>query len=325
MLNIGRKDEHGRQGRIEHRGRHLRASRTGGVALRTQTKMAGVNFTANTNRGVRISTSVGPGTQVALQNGRFVLRGRYGAGPLRFNLSKSGLTMSAKNRLGAFNLSNPNRSSAKIGGIQLRGEKAASIQVIYLMITIPFQLLRLFIKAAVVLGKLLWLPFNVLWRLFDVLLKILTATAGWCRGAMRTLRNGWIRYVMHREAVSFSKLPDDEEGLKMALTLIYEGWGRGRSAGTLVEEQKFKNIAHSVATTMDAVFNGVPTEERTLDAAMGYVADRLRRCSAPESLPEIMLAMDDRALEEAPRTRRQARMLEVFSDFAGVRLAVGDV
>ncbi len=71
FLNLGKKDEYGRQRRIEHRGRYLRASRTGGVALRAQAKAAGVNFTANTSRGFRVGTTPLKNTQVAFQNGRF--------------------------------------------------------------------------------------------------------------------------------------------------------------------------------------------------------------------------------------------------------------
>ncbi|MFB4203565.1 hypothetical protein KBTX_03068 [wastewater metagenome] len=81
MFNIGRNDSYGRQRRIEHRGRHLRASRTGGIALRAQMKAAGLTLTGNTARGVRVSMTPARNTQVALQNGRFILRGRYGSGP----------------------------------------------------------------------------------------------------------------------------------------------------------------------------------------------------------------------------------------------------
>lgn len=71
------KDSDGRLKRIEYRGKYLRASRTGGVALRAQARAGGINFTANTNRGARVSTRIAKGTQAAFQNGRFVLRGRY--------------------------------------------------------------------------------------------------------------------------------------------------------------------------------------------------------------------------------------------------------
>ena len=84
--NLGKKDRDGRQVRIEHRGRNLRASRTGGVALRQEVRAGRIGLTANTAKGLRLSSALGPGTQVAMQNGRFVLRGVYGSGPLKFNI-----------------------------------------------------------------------------------------------------------------------------------------------------------------------------------------------------------------------------------------------
>ena len=125
LFNLGKKDEYGKQRRIEHRGRHLRASRTGGMALRAQAKAAGVNVTANTSTGFRVSGTPMKNTQVALQNGRFVLRGRYGSGPTKLNVSKTGATVSTRNELGSFNWIKPNRSSAKVAGIQVRGKNAA--------------------------------------------------------------------------------------------------------------------------------------------------------------------------------------------------------
>lgn len=77
--------------------------------------------------------------------------------------------------------------------------------------------------------------------------------------------------------------------------------------------------AEAVAAEMDAVFNGLPAKERTVEAVTAHLARQLARQVAPEALPEIVLAMDERAVEAGPRTRRQARMLEVIADFAGLR------
>lgn len=40
------------------------------------------------------------------------------------------MSVSTKNALGTFNWTNPNRSSAKIAGIQRRGKKAANLELI---------------------------------------------------------------------------------------------------------------------------------------------------------------------------------------------------
>ena len=135
LFRIGETDRDGRQKRIEHAGRHLRVSRTGGVSLRAQTRAAGINATANSRHGLRLSTRLARNTQVAMQNGRFVLRGRYGSDAARFNLSKSGVTVSSRTGIGSLNWVRPNRSSARIAGIQVRGRNALALQGAYLGFT----------------------------------------------------------------------------------------------------------------------------------------------------------------------------------------------
>ena len=158
MIGLGKKDEDGKQVRIEHRGKYTRASRTGGVAVRAEEKVGRVNLTANSSKGLRASTRVANGTRVALQNGRFQLIGRWRAGPLGFNLSKTGVSASVKNKAGTFNFLKPQYSSFKFAGVQLRGKKAAQLQVIYMLITAAVVLLAFMARAAIYLLWLLALP-----------------------------------------------------------------------------------------------------------------------------------------------------------------------
>ncbi|MGO4917880.1 hypothetical protein [Pseudogemmobacter sp. W21_MBD1_M6] len=55
-------------------------------------------------------------------------------GPLGFNLSKTGVSASVKNKAGTFNFLKPQYSSFKFAGLQLRGKKAAQLQLAYMMI-----------------------------------------------------------------------------------------------------------------------------------------------------------------------------------------------
>ena len=158
MLGIGHKDKDAKQVRIEHRGKYTRASRTGGVALRAEKKLGPVNATANTSDGIRLSSRVARGTRVALQNGRFRLIGRWNAGPFRFNLSKTGVSASVKNRAGTFNFLKPQYSSFKIAGVQLRGKKAAQIQLIYMSIMAAVFLAVFGVRLLVYLAWMMWLP-----------------------------------------------------------------------------------------------------------------------------------------------------------------------
>lgn len=158
MFGIGKKDEDGKQVRIEHRGKYTRASRTGGVAARAEEKVGPLNLTANSSKGLRASTRVANGIRMALHNGRFQLIGRWRAGPLGFNLSKTGVSASVKNRAGTFNFLKPQYSSFKFAGVQLRGKKAAQLQVIYMLITAAVVLLAFMARAAIYLLWLLALP-----------------------------------------------------------------------------------------------------------------------------------------------------------------------
>ena len=165
MIGLGKKDEDGKQVRIEHRGKYTRASRTGGVAVRAEQKVAPVNLTANSSKGVRASTRIANGTRVALQNGRFQLIGRWRAGPLGLNLSKTGVSASVKNKAGAFNFLKPQYSSFKFAGVQLRGKKAAQLQLIYMMIMAAAVLAVFGARLLVFALWLVALPFLFLWDL----------------------------------------------------------------------------------------------------------------------------------------------------------------
>jgi hypothetical protein len=165
VIGLGKKDEDGKQVRIEHRGKYTRASRTGGVAVRAEQKVGPVNLTANSSKGVRASTRIANGTRVALQNGRFQLIGRWRAGPIGFNLSKTGVSASLKNKAGTFNFLKPQYSSFKLAGVQLRGKKAAQLQLIYMLIMAAAVLAVFGARLLVFALWLVALPFLFLWDL----------------------------------------------------------------------------------------------------------------------------------------------------------------
>ena len=163
MFGLRKKDKEGKQVRVEHRGKHTRASRTGGASVRAEGKVGPVNLTANSSQGTRASSRIANGTRVAFQRGRFQLIGRWRAGPMGFNLSKTGVSASVKNRAGTFNFLKPQYSSFKLAGVQLRGKKAAQFQLIYMLImTVVFSVI-FGLKLIVFVLWLLALPILFLW------------------------------------------------------------------------------------------------------------------------------------------------------------------
>ena len=129
--NIIERDENGRVKTIGYRGENVRISRTGGAGLRQSAKSGAFTFTGSTSEGFRATVNAGKGTQISTQNGRAIIRGRYGVGKnSHVNVSKSGFSMSTKFPSGTVNWLSPGRSSATIAGVTIRGTKA-----------IPFALL----------------------------------------------------------------------------------------------------------------------------------------------------------------------------------------
>jgi hypothetical protein len=322
--NIGKKDEYGKQRRIEHRGKYLRASRTGGVSLRAQAKAAGFSLTANSRHGVRISRTIAKNTQVAMQNGRFVLRGRYGKGATKMNLSKSGVSFSTRNRLGTFNWSRPLRSSAKIAGVQLRGRKAALLQLIYLLFAIVAAVVSFLVKFVVLI--------------FHGLSALVCAVADYQKrreaakvAAIRDERNARLEADAHAVCLeSQFELWNREQSLA-ALILILCAWGRGAETNAMVDTLQEhirqdkdlatlhvdKKVLVEVAHMLSEVRRAIAVEEPELILLSG-VAARGQVVLGAQALPEIVLEIDELMLKDGQRSEAQEAMLEVMSDFGGL-------
>lgn len=328
FLNIGKKDEYGRQRRIEHRGRFLRASRTGGVALRAQAKVAGLTLSGNTSHGLRVSATPLRNTQVALQNGRFILRGRYGRGPTKLNLSKSGVTVSTRNALGTFNWVKPNRSSAKIAGIQWRGKTAANMQVAYMAVLAVVSLVQLVLLLSVRLVR-------ILMALAGGISRLVAAMPAMVAEGHRRWRNG----RLERQFPSFkSGAPWQPSDLQLALALVMTHWGRGRSVrrapvmmGETAREIPDCSLLNSWPDRVEPMRWRVGRwEARAGKKRIGHLArmawlgrEAARHLDADQRVA-LAFALDDCARAQGARTRLQDQLLEVFCDFAGLLFELPD-
>lgn len=140
-------------------GARLRASRTGGVNVSASPAKG---ITLNSKHGMRVSKTF-KGLTLGAQNLSSVVRGRWSAGGMNVNLSKSGLSASNKNALGTFNFRRPKYSSTTIMGIQVRGTVGAVISFIgmfvsligFLIKAVFFLVPRLVLLAAWLL-QLMW-------------------------------------------------------------------------------------------------------------------------------------------------------------------------
>lgn len=339
FFNIGKKDKDGKQRRIEHRGKNLRISRTGGVALRTQVKAAGLNVTANSKHGLRLSTGLGKGTQVALQNGRFVLRGRYGRGPTRLNLSKSGVSVSTRNSIGTFNWVKPNRSSVKIAGVQLRGKKAAHIQLFYML----FVSITLGLKLC---WSLLSFVLHSTGHLIAVLLSWMSNLPQLFTTLVAQRRNTAINSNLHRTKQLFTPAIEFWSPLQLhaALILVLTGWGRGITAQEaliridLQRQQSAKiNYATPVLAVSQDELNTVAQRlgqlsnkhiDQTIaspQAVTALLAQQLARTSSSEACLEVLLNADDWIVALDERTVLQEQLIDIFIYFAQLRFQATDL
>jgi len=310
MFGIGEKDSDGRQKRIEHRGRHLRISRTGGVAVREQIRVAGVNITANSKHGARVSTRITKGTNAGFQNGNFRLRGRYGKGPTKLNMSKSGFSVSTKNALGTFNWMKPNRSSVKFGGVQIRGKNAAAIQMVYAIFALAAFVVQAAVVLIVFLAQMLWVALQLIalflcWLLpilWDGCVRIGQGSVAAVHGHKRSKLMPVAETLASDPKTSTMTQPD----LENALANIITAGGRG------------KPLDPPLNQIMEAIDSETAADRvRTLLLA---VATAHRQKADESALVPLYLRIDDQCVQDGGRTRLQELLLEDYAAMNRLKL-----
>ena len=332
FLKIGEKDQDGRQKRIEHTGPYLRASRTGGLSLRAQTRVAGVNLTGNTRHGLRVSTRLAKNTQVAFQNGRFVLRGRYGSDAAKLNLSKSGITVSSKTPIGTLNWVRPARSSAKIAGLQFRGQNALTIHAIYAVFAIFAGILRVLGGLLRGLGGLFtgvgrWMAANRARR------ELAEEEAARPRFDLEAVRSQGERILATQEA-ALAQWPARDHLAALGYGLLV--LGRGHTRWSLSRGLEETRSAAETALLMDLdaaaehwehwLSRQPPDPYEAVIGIMVMLAQALTQSpqliTHPELRGEILLALDDACLRDGPKTLLQEAMLDLIAEAMAVEVVL---
>jgi len=328
LFGIGKKDRDGRRVRIEHRGRHLRASRTGSVALREQIRAGGLSLTANTRQGERVSMTPARNTQMAFQNSRFVLRGRYGEGPAKLNVSKSGVSLSAKMGLGTINITNPSRSSAKIAGIQVRGQKAAAITAVAALIQMLAVIIKVTITAIVylILGARnlgLWL-----YETTSALIAQYRFKRQQARRAARTrqLEDTVANWVRSNRGLDLTP----ETSLTAIKRLLAQAGGdRNSDQGEKSASQDhcdggdaLQQLVDKLSLVDDPGITRNPDTAELPVVGTAILATHYRESAVSSDLTKAFFQRDEMTLEWPPRTVGQELLLEDIADLFGLRLAV---
>lgn len=158
----------------------IRASRTGGLNAAVH-PLRGLTF--NTKHGLRASKTF-KGLTLGFQRSNSVVRGRWSTkdGVFNLNLSKSGFSMSGSSKWGSYNFKNPNRSSFKFAGIQLRGKKAKGLALLALipqLIIAAINLIPALINLSIYLTYFLINIFLFLFKISIFLFKIFSNIFIW--------------------------------------------------------------------------------------------------------------------------------------------------
>jgi hypothetical protein len=302
--------------RIEYRGDYLRASRTGGVALRAHVKAGRVGVTANTQHGVRASTRITKGTYVALQNGKFRFTGRYGKGPVKLNVSKTGLSASFKTGVGALNFIRPSRSSATIGGIQFRGRNALYLNLIALVLQLGFELVRLAILIAVSAVQLVAGLAAVSWY----------AANGLYQGYQERRQNIRLEEQIHALPTWIDThfpqaLPAVQDlnitRTKRAMIYLLTGYGRGLTVPSGRFSQPRPNDVRLLLDKL--VVTREPREPYAESLAlMWLLVERFLALKTADELANFYLKCDELSLDEGSRTPLQWALLQVIVERGGI-------
>jgi hypothetical protein len=144
MSNRNSEEHKKPQKRLAYIGKNVRVSRTSGVAVTKTFKKDGVGATLNTKHGLHLHKRLFQGARMGFQNGNVQFIGSYNRGPFNFNISKSGVSTAIKNKRGAYNLFKLNYSSFKLGGIQVRGKNAATLQLLYMLVILCVNCIKIF-------------------------------------------------------------------------------------------------------------------------------------------------------------------------------------
>jgi hypothetical protein len=261
---------------------------------------------------------------VGFQNGRFVLRGRYGKGRTKLNLSKSGVSVSSKTSVGTINWFKPRYSSAKIAGIQVRGQNALYINILASLIQMAFMLLL----AAIQL--IAWLlqagAWGIAWafasaqawwmqRRIDRIVGVETAwEEHWSDEEATGLFAGMAHIMFHLAAGSGARNANEDGFLDALFT---NEWAAMLKVDG--DPERVRPIERRSVERVESLLEqgGLPPILLMETAFGSLVSLFIRNASAPIVL-DAFVFFDDAIVTNGTRTQLQEMLLGVFGHTAGI-------
>jgi hypothetical protein len=234
------------------------------------------------------------------------------------------VSVSTKNSLGTFNWSNPNRSSAKIAGVQMRGKKARDLQLVFMLVMLVGNLMKLAVMLLVGIAKALFVFGRAAW----------IGTVSGTQAAIelgRTLRARRLARV-GEEKIAGAGLEDrlrSAAALQSALRYVVSAWGEGLSA----EDSGGEGDA-GTSRAADTPAGGPPAgpapeeldrlitpgkpraEAKQMRQITAALAGRYAEAATPEEVAETFLELDEAARANGERTVLQDRLIDAYADRA---------
>lgn len=299
------------------------------MSLRAHTRIAGVNAAGNTSHGVRVSTRLAKNAQVAMQDGRFVLRGRYGGDAAKVNLSKTGVTVSTRTPSGTLNWIKPGRSSFKLAGVQIRGKKAVWFLLAHLLITVVIAVVKLTLQVVLAAFALLasGITAAVQWLW-------LRRAAGQQRALLAALDPGQAEALARQWLAKQSIDLEVKSGPELLGALGYCLVSSGRGERRLESSHHEANMTNGTRSPVS--MKDIAAAEQVFGAGLpdGSASEfpllvlglmlRLAGTLDPQldgdMREEALLALDDACLAGGPKTMLQEAMIDALAECWRIRL-----
>jgi hypothetical protein len=225
------------------------------------------------------------------------------------------MSVSTKNALGTFNWSHPNRSSAKIAGVQMRGKKAANLQMLYILFMLLVNLIKFSLLLLVWLFQGLYILARALWIGSARAVAALVEFQRTARAKRLSKKGeGKIREAGLEDELSAAP------ALHSALLYAVSTWGRGLSSVDLTPAQaREAKVSQGVdPSSLDGLIeSGKPRQEaKQMRSVTAALAGRYAARASKEEIGETFLQLDEAARTAGVMTKLQEKLIDTYADRA---------
>ena len=230
--------------------------------------------------------------------------------------------------LGTINITNPGRSSAKIAGIQMRGQKAAAINAVAALIQMLVVIIKVAITAIVYL--ILGARNLGLW-LYETTSALIARHRFQRQQAMRAARSKKLEEAVTNWVTSNGGLDLTPEtsliAIKRLLAQAGGDWNSNQGEKSASQDHcdggdELQQLVDKLSLVDDPGITKNPDTAELPVIGTAILATHYRESAMSSDLTEVFYELDEMTLEKPPRTVGQELLLEDIADLFGLRLEV---